>query len=298
MVYGRILLIFTLIPFLSSIAQAAIHVAVSIAPLADIVQTVGGEQVKVTVLVPPGASMHTYEPKPGQMKEMASAQAYFSVGDVFDAVWVPRFRSANPKLQIVELHAGIERLPMTAHTHEDDHARHGRKDDHHHEQGRPDPHIWLDPKLVIHMSHAVAQVLAQLAPSQVEEFFRNQAAYAQRLEGLDRDIRALLAPIPAQRRAFLVFHPAWGYFAHAYDLRQIPMEVHGKEPSPKQLAATIHAARQTGAKVIFVQPQVSTKTAHAVAREIGARIATLDPLAPDLVDNLRRAAQAMAEALQ
>lgn len=299
MVVLRVLTLLLVLAPLPHLAWAAVQVVVPIAPLAEVVRAVGGEAVEVTVLVPPGASFHTYEPKPGQMAALAGAQVYLSVGDVFDEVWVPRLQSAHPQLQVIELHAGIDRLPMPAH-HDDDHghALPSGKGHHHHAEGLPDPHIWLDPRLVMRMSHTVAAALSRLDPAHAETFARNQAAYQQRLEQLDAEIRALLAPIPEARRAFLVFHPAWGYFAHAYGLRQIPIEVHGKEPSPKQLAATVRAARAAGATVIFVQPQVSTKTAQAVARELGATVATLDPLAPDLTENLRRAAQAMAKALR
>lgn len=276
-------------------ASAALSVVVPVAPLAEIVQAVGGSHVSITILVPPGASLHTYEPKPMQMAAVAQARLYCSVGDVFDAVWVPRFRSANPQIAVLELWSGIERIPMTA--HHDDHAEDHDHHDDAHPGGMPDPHIWLDPMLVARMSEKVRDALSTLDPEHAGEFRHNQHAYQQRLIQVDASIRTLLAPIPEDRRAFLVFHPAWGYFARAYGLRQIPIEVHGKEPSPRQLAATVRTARATGAQVIFVQPQISTKAAQSVAREIGGTIATLDPLAPDLSANLERAARAIAEAL-
>ncbi|MEJ5242320.1 MAG: zinc ABC transporter substrate-binding protein [Desulfomicrobiaceae bacterium] len=277
-------------------ASAALSVVVPIAPLAEIVQAVGGSHVSVTVLVPPGASLHTYEPKPMQMAAVAQARLYCSVGDVFDTVWVPRFRSANPQITVLELWSGIERIPMPAHhdDHEGDHGHHAEA----HPEGMPDPHIWLDPMLVARMSEKIRDALTALDPDHGAEFGANHKAYQERLTQLDASIRTLLAPIPEDRRAFLVFHPAWGYFARAYGLRQIPIEVHGKEPSPRQLAATVRMARATGAQVIFVQPQISSKAAQTVAREIGGSVATLDPLAPDLSANLERAAHAIAKALR
>lgn len=283
-----------LVCFMPVCASAAISVVVPVAPLAEVVQAVGGELVSVTVLVSPGASLHTYEPKPMQMAAVAQARLYCSVGDVFDATWVPRFRSVNPQLTVLELWSGIERLPMPNHDHEGEHDHHANT----HPEGIPDPHIWLDPMLVAQMSDHIRDALTALDPEHGAVFRENQQAYHKRLMQLDASIRALLAPIPEARRAFLVFHPAWGYFAHAYGLRQIPIEMHGKEPSPRQLASTVRMARDTGAKVIFVQPQISTKAAQTVARELGGTIAVLDPLHPELIKNLEHAAHAIAEALR
>jgi zinc transport system substrate-binding protein len=94
-----------------------------------------------------------------------------------------------------------------------------------------------------------------------------------------------------------VYHPAFGYFADAYGLKQVPVEVEGKEPSARQLAAFIERAKAAGAKVIFVQPQFSTKSAEAVARSIGGAVVPMDPLATDYLANLERTAEKTAEAL-
>ena len=289
------------------VATAQIQVVVPIAPIAHVVEAIGGSQVAVNVLVPKGANMHTYEPKASQLAHIARAQIYFSVGDVFDAVWIPRLRTANPKLQIVELFQGIERLPMAVHSHEDsgehhDHAVHGQNSAAHphreHHEGMPDPHIWLSPRLLGHMSVIIRDTLTQVDPDHAAEFTQRQQAWQEQVQALDQEIQALFQSLPQEKKAFIVFHPAWGYFAKDYDLRQIPIEVQGKEPSPKQLAATLHKAGAAGATVVFVQPQVSTKTADAVARHLGGRIAVIDPLGSDVLQNIRHAAQAIADAIR
>jgi zinc transport system substrate-binding protein len=88
----------------------------------------------------------------------------------------------------------------------------------------------------------------------------------------------------------MVFHPAWGYFAHAYGLKQVPIEIEGKDPKPAQLKELIQHARENGIKVVFVQPQFSTKSAELVAREIGGQVAFANPLAEDWMANLRQVA--------
>ena len=96
----------------------------------------------------------------------------------------------------------------------------------------------------------------------------------------------------------MVFHPAWGYFAHAYGLKQVPIEIEGKDPKPAQLKKLIQHARENNIKVVFVQPQFSTKSAKLVAREIGGQVAFADPLAEDWMANLREVADKFQRALK
>ncbi len=97
---------------------------------------------------------------------------------------------------------------------------------------------------------------------------------------------------------FMVFHPAWGYFASAYGLKQVPIEIEGKNPKPAQLKELIEHARESGVRVVFAQPQFSTKSAELVAREIGGQVAFADPLAEDWIANLREIAGKFHEALK
>jgi zinc transport system substrate-binding protein len=97
---------------------------------------------------------------------------------------------------------------------------------------------------------------------------------------------------------FFVFHPSWGYFADAYGLKQIPFEIEGKEPGPGEMARLSRYAREKGIKVVFVQPQFSTKSAEAIAREIGGRLIIADPLREDWMKNLREVAAKFRAALK
>ncbi|MCK5723282.1 MAG: zinc ABC transporter substrate-binding protein, partial [Gammaproteobacteria bacterium] len=97
---------------------------------------------------------------------------------------------------------------------------------------------------------------------------------------------------------FMVFHPSWGYFADTYGLKQVAVEIEGKNPKPSQLKELIEHAKEQGIKIIFVQPQFSSKSAKLVAREIGGRVAVADPLAQDWSANLRAVAREFKGALQ
>ena len=263
---------------------------VSIAPQQYFVQKIGGNMVDVSVLVPPGADPHTYEPKPRQMAELAKTPVYFAVGIDFEKAWMKKIAATNPNMRIVDTDAGIEKILLPAHRHEEKGRTHshGKKESaHSHDQaGRPDPHVWLSPPLVKIQARHIADGLIAVDPANRSRYEENLAGFLREIEALDGDLKALFAVSPGAR--FMVFHPSWGYFAKAYGLEQVPIEIEGKEPKPAQLKELIHHAREHGIKVVFVQPQFSAKSAEMVAREIGGQVVAADPLAADWAENLRK----------
>lgn len=277
-------------------AAAGPSVFVTVAPQKYFVDQVSGGQVPVSVMVEPGADPHTYEPKPRQMVELAKAEIYFTIGDTFDSVWLPRIKKVNPGITVVHTEQGVDKIPMAEHHGRDHDARHGGAE--HHDHGTLDPHIWLDPARVKIQARHIRDALSAADPEQAEQYAANTAAFEQKLDDLDQDIREILAPLPEDRRTFLVFHPSWGYFAEAYGLRQVAVETGGKEPSPATLSTIITLAQGMSAKVIFVQPQFSKKSASVIADQIGAQVVSLDTLSEDWEGNMRRAARAFADALK
>jgi len=272
-------------------AAAALRLAVSVLPLAEFAQRVGGDQVAVQVLVGPGQNPHSFEPTAHQVEELTRAQLFWRVGMPFEEVWLGRLQAANPGLRVLDARAGLglEAAPAgaSAHRHDDDH-------DHHHAHDGIDPHVWTSPPLVRLMVLRLAEALADLDPEGAEAYRANAAAYATELEALDAELRATLAPL--ENRRFLVYHPAWGRFAATYDLEQVAIERGGKEPGARSLAELATAARRDRVRVIFVQPQTSSRSAQTLAREIGARLVTADPLAADYASELRALARALVEA--
>jgi len=292
-------------------AQSGPTVFVTVPPQKYFVEKISGGRAAVRIMVPPGANPHTYEPKPRQMAELADAAAYFTVGDTFDSIWLPRILGASPDIAVVHTAEGVRKIPMPDGNEHDAEERQNDADSHDHGaggghaeggheghgHGALDPHIWLDPSLVRIQAGNIRDGLAAIDPAGAAAFAENTAAFLGELDALDAKIRAILNPIPADRRTFLVFHPSWGYFARAYGLNQAAIEMEGKEPSPRDMMRIIAMAKKTGARVIFVQPQFSEKSAAVIARQIGARVVRLDPLAENWADNLLAAARAFAEAL-
>ncbi len=268
--------------------RTPIQVFVSILPQKYIVQNIGGDLVSVQVMVPPGAGPATYEPKPGQMAALSKAQIYISIGVPFESIWLPRMSAANRNMAIVAGDQGVKKISMAS-----DH------DHNNHKSGSngpmDDPHIWLSPPRIKIIADNVRKALTAADPAHAKTFDQNYKAFCILMDRLHKKIQGLLADL--QERKFIVFHPSWGYFAETYGLTQIPIEVSGKSPKPAQLSHLIQMAKSEHIKVVFVQPQFSTRSADVIAKAIGGMVVVADPLAYDLYDNLLGQARAFKTAL-
>jgi zinc transport system substrate-binding protein len=273
--------------------EPVIRVAVSVLPQDYFLERVGGEHVAITVVVPPGASPATYEPSPSDMRSMSDAQIWFTVGVAFEDPWLPRFTESNPELRVVSTLEGIRRRPIGRYSVEDL-AEGGMsdQDEHHHESDSPDPHVWLSPELVRSQAGVMARELAGMDPERADFYYENLRNFQLEIDSLQLRIHSLLDTLSS--RSFMVFHPAWGYFADEFDLVQVPVESSGSEPSPGEMARLVDFAMENGIETVFVSPQFSTSSARAIAAEIQGEVQVLDPLAPDWPENLIRVAELLA----
>lgn len=275
-------------------------VAVSILPQAWLVEQIADGHVEVLTVVRPGESPATYQPTDAQISGIIKAAVYFRIGVPFEnGPWFEAIRAARGP-RIVDLRRGVRLRRMSRAVDPEKPSplerKHGRTEDVdqvHRHAGGEDPHIWLSPRLLKILARAVAAELARLDPAHRDEFNENLAALEARLDGTDATIRAALQPL--RGRAFFVFHPAWGYFAEEYGLRQVAVELEGKEPSDRELTRLQQLARTEQVKVVFVQPQISGRSARAVAAAIGGRVERIDPLAADVPESLTRVAALLVE---
>ena len=296
----KIILSLFLVAAPAVVSAAPLSVSVSILPQKYFVEQIAGNRAEVMVMVRPGASPATYEPRPRQMRRLESGDLYFAIGAPFERTWLPKIAALNPNLPIVHTEDGIQRIPMEEHDHDDHHTHKAHKETQAHarELEIPDPHIWLAPKLVAVQAKNILRGLQQVDPGHADEYKRNCDRFLSSIADTDRKISDILAAIPEHERTFMVFHPSWGYFARAYDLRQIPIESEGKEPGPRQLAKIIDQGKELNIRAVFVQKQFSSKSAELIARGMGARVVALDPLAENWEENLIKAAKAIATALK
>ena len=264
-----------------------IPVFVSILPQKYFVERIGKEQVKVEVMVNPGESPATFNPNPKKMSLLSQAKLYFSIGVPFETIWIDRIQSIHSNLQFVPLHD-------EAHDKSGTDQGHGHPSRHSH--GSSDPHIWTSPAKVKLMAKKIKETLVRAEPQKEKYFEANLRAFHNDLDALDRDIREIL--VRSDNHRFLVFHPAWSYFAEDYGLEQISIEDGGKEPGARTLQKIIEKGKKLGIKVIFVQKQFSLSIAKKIAKMIGATVREMDPLAEDYLENMRLTATAISGALQ
>ncbi|MGD8492384.1 MAG: zinc ABC transporter substrate-binding protein [Desulfobacterales bacterium] len=312
----RILLsfVFTIIVVPQAFANEKPLVFVSIVPQKYFVQQIGKDLVDVRVMVQPGADPHTYEPKPKQMVAISKAKLYFAIGIEFEKANLGKIVSTNPQIKVVHTDRGIKKIPMAAYHHHDEEGEHHEKaevhkegehrhekgesehEDANHDHGGLDPHIWLSPPLVKIQAHTIMNALQEIDPSHRALYESNFQQFVSQINKLDAELKTILSG--KQGLQFMVFHPSWGYFSNTYGLKQVPVQIEGKEPKPAQLKELIEHAREKNIKMIFVQPQFSAKSAELVAKEIGGEVAFVDPLAENWSDNLHEVANKFKAALK
>jgi len=254
-----------------------IPIFVSITPQKYFVERIGSNDVKVEVMVKSGESPATFNPNPKKMSRLANAKLYFSIGVPFERIWISRLKAIQPDLKFISLNQNISSNFKSGHS-----------------QNKQDPHIWLSPLLVKKMLAGIEVALSKEKPERAEFFKINHITLAQELDTLDQEIRDILAN--GKTRSFMVFHPAWSYFAEAYGLEQISIEHNGKEPGPRTLQEIINRGKKFNIKTIFVQKQFGLSVAKKIAKMIGATIQEMDPLAENYFENMRQTAKAISGA--
>lgn len=263
-----------------------LRVIVSIPPQTYFVERIGGIHVTISVLVKPGQSPATYELTAKQMAGLAEADVFFRIGVPFEERLVGKLESTLKDLNVVDTRQGIHLRSIDgAHHHGHGHALSGS-----------DPHIWLNPALVAIQAETIARELIRLDSAHARDYLANLESFEADLDSLDQRIRELLRPFAGER--FYIFHASYGYFADAYGLSEMPIEISGKEPSPKQLSEIVDQARADCVRTVFVQKEFSSTAAAALAEALGGAVVTVEPLAQDYPAALLRTARSIAEALR
>jgi zinc transport system substrate-binding protein len=238
-----------------------IGVVVTILPLVDFVQNVGGEKVDVSVMVGPGFSPHIYEPTPTQMIKLSEARVYVKVGSgvEFELAHMDDIGAQNRDMLVVNCSKGIELMGK-------------------------DPHIWNSPVNVKIMVENICQGLIEEDPENKDYYMENKNRYLRELDVLDVYIHERLDGFT--NRYFMIYHPAFGYFAEEYNLTQLAIEHEGKEPTPKVHQKCVDLAKKHNLSYVYVAPQFATKDAEFIAGEIGGRTIPLDPLSRYYIPNM------------
>ena len=325
---------------LASLLSAKPVVIASIAPVGYLAKAVGGDKIEVQSLAK--GDVHSYEPKPNDMKAVAKARIFIAAGLEFEEAWIPRFKASAKNLVVVQSDAKIAKLKEEHSGHADhdekhsehgeheakegkhsghaghsakdkhadhkvkdkhsghaEHAKHDEKHEAHEEhdeehEAHADPHVWLNPMLAITMARNISDALIDMDKANKDFYLKNFQKLMNDLLAFDESAKNELAGL--KNRKFVVYHPAWGYFAEHYDLEQISIERNGKEPKIDEMASTVKMIKDENIKVIFADPNRSQKSAQVLASQTGAKVELLDPLGYNLLENLKIAVRAIKDA--
>lgn len=241
-----------------------ILVATSVVPQSEFVEKIGKEKIVTITMIPPGSN-HNYDPSPKQLECLSKAKIYIMLnsGEPFEDKYMETFRQINSKMKIIN---SSENIPLII------------------INNKKDPHIWLSPKMAIIMVENIFNGLACIDPINYEYYKSNKDIYVLELDNLDKKIESILSS--KKNKIFIVYHPAWSYFARDYNLVQVPIELEGKEPTPKNMNKLISEAKENNIKVVFVQEQMSSKVAKTIASEINGTVISLNPLSKNYIENM------------
>nr|WP_321313677.1 zinc ABC transporter substrate-binding protein [uncultured Campylobacter sp.] len=268
-------------------------VIASIAPVEYLAKAVGGDKIEVQSLAK--GDVHSYEPKPNDMKAVAKARIFIAAGLEFEEAWIPRFKASAKNLVVVQSDAKIAKLKEEyagREAKEGKHAGQAEHDEKH--EAHADPHVWLNPMLAITMARNISDALIDMDKANKDFYLENFQKLMNDLLAFDESAKNELAGL--KNRKFVVYHPAWGYFAAHYDLEQISIERSGKEPKIDEMASTLKMIKDENIKVIFADPNRSQKSAQILASQTGAKVELLDPLGYNLLENLKIAVGAIKDA--
>ncbi len=252
-------------------------VLVSVAPHKFFVEKIGGKTVQVYLMVPSGASSHTYEPTPKQMMRAGKGDIWFRIGEPFENRAMQALTYHRPSLQIVDLRSSLNVISTNSCSCC---------------PGCIDLHFWLSLREAKVQAKTIADALSKTYPEHKDIYQTNLLSFQKELDELDQQIQHLLAPL--KKRIVVVSHPAYGYFCRDYQLQQYSIEVEGKDPTPAQVTRLLMTLRPLGIRSIFVQMQYSNKAAQLIADQLGASLVTLDPYSEEYFRTMLEIAHAFA----
>ena len=263
-----------------------INVFVSIMPQKYFAERIGGDLVKVSVLVPSGTSPENFDPSPKQIVQLGSSDVYFTIGVPFENIFLVKLKAGKKKLVIAPCDKDVPKLKNAEH----------EEHEHGHHHGEFDPHIWTDPELIKIIAGNMADTLSAIDRDHAATYAANLESFKKEMDALQAELSQKLAPYKG--RIFYVYHSAYTYFAARFGLVQKSIETGEKEPTPAKLRELVNEAKQDKVKTIFIQPEFPASGAKRVAEAIGGRCVTMSVLEYDVLANMRKAAGLLSESFE
>lgn len=266
-------------------------VSVTIEPQRYFAEKIAGDKFIINSVVPAGQNPEVYDPTPQQMVQVGKSEAYLRIGHIgFEQIWIEKVQDNNRDMKVFDLSEGMELIENAEeHDHDHDHE-HGEECSHSHYG--VDPHTWSSIAGAKKIAWNTLNAFIALDKENTQYYWENYSLLMSEIEKTEEKIGQLLAPL--KNRTFIIYHPALTYFSNEYNLTQLSIEMEGKEPSPAQLKRLIDTARESGAKVVFVQQEFDKKNAELVAKETNCTLVVINPLDYNWDKEMIQIAQALA----
>lgn len=237
--------------------------------LADIAQNVTGGRAEVKSLLPLGADPHSYQAAPSDVAKIAESDVLILNGIEYEHFIEPLIENAGGERLIVIATNGLNPHPAEEHAGETESG-----EGHEHEAG--DPHLWLDPNLVVAYVENIRDGLTKADPEGADVYRVNAEAYIEELKSLDAWIVEQVNAIPKERRLLVTNHEALGYFAERYGFEVVdtilPSFSSEAGASAQEIAAVVESIKSSGAPAIFLSEVENEKLANQIADETGVKV--------------------------
>ena len=287
-----------LLTLLLSVSQAQ-TIVVSLYPYVDLLQSVAGEEAQVEALLPAGASPHTFDPSPRDVAKLAEADLVV-VNGILDEWMLDLLDASGSEVAVLNIMESLDDVEIIDEHTTDEHATDEQATDGH--GGGLNPHVWLDPVLMMEAAPLFAEKLGELEPDNAQTYTANAETLVNELNALNTELSELLEPVSGA--AFVPFHDAWPYFAKRFELNLV-VEIEpapGREPSPAYIAEALELIKESGAKAVFSEVQLPARPAEVVAENANVALHFLDPIGGaeetrTYADLLRFNASVIADAL-
>lgn len=261
-----------------------LNVFVSIQPQKFFVEKIGGEKVDVSVFVKSGMSPENFEPLPSQLLKLSDADIYFTMGFQFEDRIVHNLLSDNSNLKIEATNKNITPLKVKSYEEIFNEDYNNKHKDEEHFHGLYDPHTWLSPSLVKMQAEVILEAIINADSSNSNYYKNNFSVFIGEIDSLTNIISTNLSGV--KNRNLLVFHPAWGYFCDEFNLKQIPIEIEGKEPGMKNLSNILDFIKSSNSKYILAESQNISPVINSISEETNLKIIHHNPLAENYYQNM------------
>lgn len=267
-------------------------VSVTIEPQRFFAEQIAGDKFEINTVVPSGQNPEMYDPTPLQMVQVGKSDAYLRIGHIgFEEVWIDKLLENNKGMKVYDLSEGMT-LIENAEEHGHEHAHEPGEECNHSHYGI-DPHTWSSIQGAKKIAWNTLNAFIELDKENTAYYWENYNRLLTEIERTEQTIEELLAPVT--NRTFIIYHPALTYFAGEFQLNQLSIEMEGKEPSPAQLKRLIDTARESGARVVFIQQEFDKKNAELVAKETNCHLVVINPLDYNWSKEMIGVAQAIAD---